>query len=138
MIPEWLEQGLAFLAITSFFGGFISMNWNILAIKKNNEKTSELVNDECEKNFKTLLHNKKKIDELHLWHDRQDEEGVPVWYVRNSLEKTVERLAEAVESLATSANMQLRSHEALVNFMDKIDKKMDGLSNEIRSSRGDK
>lgn len=36
----------------------------------------------------------KHIEELHTWHNRTDEEGVPVWYVRKSLEQAIINLAE--------------------------------------------
>ena len=41
----------------------------------------------------------KQIDELHHWHDRTDEDGVPVWYVRKVT-------AEAIEKIATNMELQ--------------------------------
>jgi hypothetical protein len=38
----------------------------------------------------------KQVAELHRWHDRDDDEGVKVWYVRKSLEEAVEKLANNI------------------------------------------
>lgn len=46
------------------------------------------------------------IEDLHDWHDRRDADGVPVWYVRKSLEDFIKQNAEAVTSLAQSSAMQ--------------------------------
>ena len=47
---------------------------------------------------------KKKIDQIYTWterlhemHDKTDEDGVPVWYVRRSLEKSIEKLADNID-----------------------------------------
>lgn len=37
-----------------------------------------------------------QVRELHEWHDRRDAEGVPVWYVRKSLEDAVGKLADNI------------------------------------------
>ncbi len=42
----------------------------------------------------------KQTADLHEWHSRVDADGVPIWYVRQSLEKQIERLADAIEELA--------------------------------------
>lgn len=41
---------------------------------------------------------KRYAGELHRWHDKEDEDGVKVWYVRQSLERAIERLADAASS----------------------------------------
>jgi len=47
----------------------------------------------------------KQIQDLHTWHDRFDEDGVPVWYIRSSLEKVVQQNAEAVILLAHQSQL---------------------------------
>lgn len=37
------------------------------------------------------------IRELHQWHAKTDNDGVPVWYVRQSLEDAISRLADNIE-----------------------------------------
>lgn len=39
---------------------------------------------------------KNQLDDLYKMHDKKDEEGVYVWYVRRSLEKAIEKLADNV------------------------------------------
>ena len=39
----------------------------------------------------------KQIADLWEWHNRSDEEGVKVWYVRKSLERSINRLADNVQ-----------------------------------------
>lgn len=51
--------------------------------------------------------------DLHRWHDRMDEDGVPVWYVRSSLEGNVKQLTVAIEQLARSGDAQLHAFEQL-------------------------
>ena len=38
----------------------------------------------------------KQVDELHEWHSVKDEDGVPVWYIRKSLERVIEQLGHAI------------------------------------------
>jgi len=47
------------------------------------EPTSGLTDDQCE-----------KLTDLWRWHNKMDEDGVPIWYVRKSLEKVLETMAE--------------------------------------------
>ncbi len=39
----------------------------------------------------------QNIRELHQWHAKTDQDGVPVWYVRQSLEEAIVRLADNIE-----------------------------------------
>ena len=39
-----------------------------------------------------------KVKELHQWHDKEDEEGVKVWYTRNkSMEEVLEKMAHIMD-----------------------------------------
>jgi hypothetical protein len=40
-----------------------------------------------------------QIEKLYDWHDQKDEDGVPVWYVRKSLERHIGELTETLRSL---------------------------------------
>ncbi len=46
---------------------------------------------------KCLRETHQRTRDLHKWHDVRDDEGVPLWYVRKSLEKSIDRLADNVE-----------------------------------------
>lgn len=59
-----------------------------------------------------------KVLELHRWHDQVDEDGVRVWYVRRSLERAVEHMAEATEQLTRLADELIRQGR---ETHDKID-----------------
>ena len=39
----------------------------------------------------------KQVSDLHDWHDQKDSDGVYVWYVRQSLEKAIVKLADNIE-----------------------------------------
>lgn len=38
-----------------------------------------------------------QIRDLHDWHSKTDQDGVPVWYVRRSLEEAIDKLAENIQ-----------------------------------------
>lgn len=41
-----------------------------------------------------------KIADLHRWHDKEDEEGVKVWYTRNKdMEETLSKMVEILDRL---------------------------------------
>ena len=39
----------------------------------------------------------KEVEDLHEWHDNRDEDGVFKWYVRASLERAIDQLAENID-----------------------------------------
>lgn len=41
----------------------------------------------------------KKIEDLHVWHAKTDPDGVPVWYVRRSLEDAVLALTSVLSDV---------------------------------------
>jgi hypothetical protein len=59
---------------------------------------SKRASSEREEGLKSVLADiDRRVDELHRWHDRDDEEGVKIWYVRKSLEDAVTRLADVID-----------------------------------------
>lgn len=44
------------------------------------------------------LRMERQVHELHTWHNKEDDDGVKVWYVRSSLERSIDRLADNVEA----------------------------------------
>lgn len=40
----------------------------------------------------------KLIEILYTWHDKEDADGVKIWYVRQSLESAIEKLTETLEN----------------------------------------
>ena len=62
-----------------------------------------------------------RIDELYKWHDRTDEEGVPVWYVRKSLEQAIAKMAENSEQQTQLlAKMDAGAREFRKYLVDKL------------------
>ncbi len=39
----------------------------------------------------------RQVAELHKWHDKTDQDGVPVWYVRSTIEQAILALSANVE-----------------------------------------
>ncbi len=55
------------------------------------------------------------VKELHVWHDQRDNDGVPLWYVRSSLEGAVKSLTAALETqseLLRTVATQIDKHMA--------------------------
>lgn len=55
----------------------------------------------------------EQVDILYNLHDVKDSDGVPVWYVRHSLEKSIEKLATAVEQMSNNSVVQTKILEAM-------------------------
>lgn len=53
----------------------------------------------------------EQVDELHRWHDMADTDGVKVWYVRQSLEKTINKQTETIEKLCRTLDRMDRRLE---------------------------
>lgn len=47
-----------------------------------------------EKDMRSL---QRQVADLHHWHEKEDGDGVKVWYMRPSLEKAIDRLTAAIE-----------------------------------------
>lgn len=60
-----------------------------------------------------------QVDQLHAWHNKTDRDGVPVWYVRSSLEDAINRLVSAIE-VQTKLLERLETRQELeTQFEDK-------------------
>ena len=40
---------------------------------------------------------KDQIEDLHKWHDKEDDDGVKIWYLRRSLEDSIKKLPVTLE-----------------------------------------
>ncbi len=76
--PQWIEVGvgaiIAIMLLREVFG---------YLLKK--KSTEGMTNMEAQ------------IDDLHKWHDISDENGVKKWYVPRSMERSMDKLIEAVD-----------------------------------------
>lgn len=46
--------------------------------------------------FPTLKQQLKHMEDMYVWHSKEDSDGVKVWYLRSSLEKTLDRLSDTL------------------------------------------
>ena len=68
---------------------------------------------------KTLSKMGNQTRDLWVWHNKEDADGVKVWYVRQSLEDAIQRLAD---NIATQTKM-----------LDKMITRMENLDRDVRS-----
>lgn len=47
-------------------------------------------------NSKIMTKIERQVDELWEWHNIKDADGVPIWYVRRSLEDAIHKLADNI------------------------------------------
>lgn len=52
----------------------------------------------------------KHIEDMYVWHNKEDSDGVKVWYIRSSLEKTFEKLSTTLD----------KQNEVLDTVMNKV------------------
>jgi len=63
--------------------------------------------------FQLLREINEGTRELVRLHDVKDEDGVPVWYVRKSLERQIEQLVTGVAQLTNAIAQQVKALEGL-------------------------
>ena len=59
---------------------------------------------------------------MYDWHDKADEDGVKIWYVRRSLEEALQENVRAINILAKNSEMQTRLLEDMVKQNKEIGK----------------
>ena len=57
---------------------------------------------------------KDKVDDLHEWHNKTDSDGVPLWYVRRSLEESIRALGEKIY-------LQIEVQTEILRHMEKME-----------------
>lgn len=67
------------------------------------------------------------LKDLHVWHAKEDEEGVKVWYVRKSLEDAVQRLADAIDRIDRRDAEHVAVLQAVVKSMEKLAERIEGI-----------
>jgi len=60
--------------------------------------------------FDTMLSRMDKLDDLWNWHNKEDSDGVRVWYIRTSLEKSLHKLSRVLD----------RQYEVLSSVVSKV------------------
>jgi hypothetical protein len=64
----------------------------------------------------------KQIEQLWNWHNKTDQDGVPVWYVRKSLEDVIYKLSENIEAQNRLVESNTRILESLVEKISEMKK----------------
>jgi uncharacterized membrane protein YhiD involved in acid resistance len=85
-------------------------------------ETVKVVQEKVEKidaKIDSLLQTNKT---MYDWHDKSDEDGVKVWYVRRSLEEALQENVRAINILAKNSEMQTRLLEDMVKQSKEMSK----------------
>ncbi len=67
----------------------------LLVVKWSYDAIAKRGNIEAQPNPLPLM--SKQISDLHDWHNKDDEDGVKLWYVRRSMEDAILKLSDNVE-----------------------------------------
>lgn len=59
-----------------------------------------------------------QLKDLHEWHNKEDADGVKIWYIRQSL-------ADAITTFAASVDAQTKALQAISEKLSVIDDKLD-------------
>jgi Ni,Fe-hydrogenase I large subunit len=59
---------------------------------------------------------------MYDWHDKSDEDGVKIWYVRRSLEEALQENVKAINILAKNSEVQTKLLEDMVKQNKEINK----------------
>ena len=62
--------------------------------------------------------NQKKLDELHTWHDHNDDEGRKIWYVPKLLHLEQERMVEMLREISKNQETTARLLGDLIRKME--------------------
>jgi len=99
-------------------------------VKGEDNKTPAEQVAELYANYKRVFVNTEKtrncVEELYKWHNREDDDGVKIWYVRRSLE-------ENMRKLPMSLDKQREVMEALLHMFDKIQTDIESLKKKLPS-----
>ena len=67
----------------------------------------------------------RQTDDLWKWHNKEDDEGVKIWYVRRSLEDAIKDLATTIATLASILQAIQSSNEVMMKSLSSIEVKID-------------
>lgn len=103
-----LVLALVVFGVREFFG------WLSKKSLQNTETRLKALESGLKSNGEKLEQMKNKLDTLYDWHDKSDQDGVKIWYIRKSLETALDKHAEAVATLAKNAELQTQILQQLV------------------------
>lgn len=74
----------------------------------------------------------KEVHTMYEWHDKDDQDGVKVWYIRQSLENVLRDNARAVSAIAKNSELQTRLLEEMLESQKIVIREQSQLMREIR------
>lgn len=74
----------------------------------------------------------KQTHTLYEWHDKDDQDGVKVWYIRQSLENVLRDNARAVAAIAKNSELQTRLLEEMLESQRIVIREQSQLMREMR------
>ena len=88
---------------------------NFLDKKRGNPDDGDAVMSEHVSDVKgSVTAIKDKVDDLYEWHNKTDADGVPLWYVRRSLEQSIKDLGEKIY-------LQIEVQTEILRHMEKME-----------------
>lgn len=110
-------------------------NKNLQASDARFRRTSEQIDHiltDLKEQKTTLDHIAKKTNVMFEWHDKDDADGVKVWYVRQSLENILRDNAIAIAAVARNSELQTRLLEEMLESQRILVREQAQLMRELR------
>ena len=74
----------------------------------------------------------KEVHTMYEWHDKDDSDGVKVWYIRQSLENVLRDNARAVAAIAKNSELQTRLLEEMLESQRIVIREQSQIMRELR------
>lgn len=111
MDGKLLELGVGFIAALMVIREVLGF----LERKKNGSGGHNFIMNEHVNDVRgTVSAIKDKVDDLHEWHNKTDADGIPLWYVRRSLEESIRELGEKIY-------LQIEIQTEILRHMEKME-----------------
>ena len=62
----------------------------------------------------------KQVQDLHEWHNVNDDDGVKRWYVKHSLENTIQNIADAINTQNQILHQLTVTNDMLLKVIEKM------------------
>ena len=76
-----------------------------------------------------MLSVKKKVDDLYVWHNAKNQDGVFLWYVPTSLEKAIMSLADSIATQTEVLRGVVEFQKDTCKSMERIERRLDRENN---------
>jgi len=119
--PELLLNGVLALLIIKEVLQFVNTVIKSRSASAETEKVIDAIKNMNEKNQNQLTSicshctvNSEKIDDMYQWHNARDEDGVFLWYVRQSLSRSLNELSKALLAQNDALRQLLQDNKDLL------------------------